>query len=247
MSKKPKVITIYKQISFGDTDAELENALNKKTKELNLMKQQHNELQEKFNKFKYLETIVTDNGVIDKKYHIIKDLIIDENEKWKKETDIWCNWCCHPFKTIPIGLPESYCVKKKKFVIRDCFCSFNCAHAYNISLNDHKIWERYSLLIRLKKIVFINTELENKRIMAAPPKKILKVFGGNQTIEEFRKNRISIPKKYHNLLPPTIPYFEIIEEIPLYFATSKSISLYDRLRSRNVDPANLKIKSCEGF
>jgi hypothetical protein len=176
---------LMKMISFDDSDMELENALDKATKELTSLKQQYKDLEGKFDRFKYLETVVSDNGIIDKDYHVIKDAVIDGNGNWKKETDLWCGWCCHPFKTIPVGLPESYCRKSKKFVVRDCFCSFNCAHAFNISLNDHKVWERYALLTRLKNIIFAGTELENKRIVCAPPRKILNVFGGDKTIDEF--------------------------------------------------------------
>lgn len=244
-----KVKTINKQISFHETDMELENALDKTTKELSSLKQQYKELEEKFDRFKYLETVVSDNGIIDKEYHITKDVVINENGKWKKQTDIWCNWCCHPFTTIPVGLPESYCQVTKKFVVRDCFCSFNCAHAYNISLNDHKVWERYALLNRLKNIIFADTELENKQIISAPPKKILKVFGGNKTIDDMRGSKICIPKKYINLLPPSVPFFGIIEEIPIFFSTSKNISIYDKLRSRSINPSSLKnkAKSSEPF
>ena len=116
-------------------------------------------------------SVVSDNGVIDKEYHITKDIVIDENGRWKKQTPIWCSWCCHPFTIVPVGLPESYCRATKKFVVRDCFCSFNCAHAFNVSLDDHKVWERYALLTRMKNVVFANSELEDKRIVCAPPKK----------------------------------------------------------------------------
>jgi len=240
--RKPKGKTCNKQIAFADTDVELENALDKATKELATLKQTHKDLEDKFDRFKYLETVVSDNGVIDKQYHIAKDVVIDANGTWEQQTDIWCNWCCHPFTTVPIGLPESYCQKKKKFVVRDCFCSFNCAHAFNISLGDYKVWERYALLNRIKKIVFANTTMENKQIVSAPPKKILKVFGGSKSIEDFRSTRISVPKRYINLLPPSIPFFGVIEEIPVYFATSKSVSVIDKLRSRQFNPSSLKSK-----
>ena len=231
-----------KIISFDETDRELENALEKATKEVTALKQQFKDLEEKFDRFKYLETVVSDNGVIDKEYHITKDIVIDENGRWKKQTPIWCNWCCHPFTTIPIGLPEFYCRESKKFVVRDCFCSFNCAHAFNVSLDDHKVWERYALLTRLKNVIFANTDLENKRIVCAPPRKMLKAFGGSKTIDDFRGTRISVPKKYINLLPPSVPFFATIEEIPIYFETSKTNSIYEKLRSRSVNPSSLKTK-----
>ena len=56
-----------KVISFDETDMELENALDKATKELTTLKQQYKDLEEKFDRFKYLETVVSDNGIIEKK------------------------------------------------------------------------------------------------------------------------------------------------------------------------------------
>lgn len=229
-----------KQISFHDTDMELENSLDKATKEVTALKQQYKELEEKFDRFKYLETVVSDNGVVDKKHHVTNDVVLDENGKWKKQTDIWCNWCCHPFNTVPVGLPESYCRATQKFIVRDCFCSFNCAHAFYVALDDHKVWERYALLNRLKNIIFAGTEMQNKKIVCAPPRKVLTVFGGSKSIDDLRNTKLCIPKRYINLLPPSVPFFGIIEEIPAYFETSRSVSLCDKLRSRKFNPSALK-------
>ena len=225
-----------------DNTDELESLLLKATKDLAQLKIEYGELEEKFSKFKYLETIVSDNGVIDREYHTPQLLAVDtETGKWKTKTDIWCKWCSHGFTSVPIGLPELYDQKTNKFSTRGCFCSFNCAHAYNISLADHKVWERYALLTRIKNIIFAETTTENKRIVAARPQEMLTVFGGTKTIEEFRNNRIFVPKKYIKLLPPVIPYFTVIEEIPIYFRTSQNTSIYDKLRSRTVKPASLKV------
>ena len=230
-----------KQISFiGETDMELENALEKTSKELQNLKDEFKLLEEKFKRFQYLEKIVSDNGIIDKEYHVPNDIVVNENGRWKLQTNIWCSWCCHSFDTIPVGLPESFCKTTKKFVVRDCFCSFNCAQAFNISLNDHKVWERFALLCRLKNIIFKGTEIENKQITSAPPRKLLDVFGGNKTIDELRNNRISVPKMYINHLPPAIPFFAVIEEIPLFFTRNQSTSVHDKLKSRNVNPSSLK-------
>ena len=73
-----------KLISFDETDMELGKALDKATKEITALKQQFKELEEKFDRFKYLETVVSDNGVIDKEYHVTKDIVVDENGRWKK-------------------------------------------------------------------------------------------------------------------------------------------------------------------
>jgi hypothetical protein len=57
--------------------------------------------------------------------------------------------------------------------------------------------------------------------MYAPPKELLKVFGGDKTIIEFRNHALLVPKEYIHLLPPSIPFFTVIEEVPKYFQQNK--------------------------
>lgn len=70
------------QMAFQDSHDELENALDKTTTELTLLQQQYQELEDKFNRFKYLETVISDNGIVDTEYHAIKDAVIDGSGKW---------------------------------------------------------------------------------------------------------------------------------------------------------------------
>lgn len=240
---KPNVQIIEKhQISFSiESDTDLKHMLNEKTSELENLKLKYNELEENYKKYSYLETIVTDNGVIDRKYHVPYESFIDiSNNKWKDKTNIWCSWCVHPFESVPIGLPESYCYKTKKYLMRECFCSFNCAHAYNLSLNDHKVWERYSLMMKIKNDIYKNTHLIDKPINYAPPRNALTVFNGTKTINEFRCNSITIPTEYNILMPPIIPIFSIIEEIPKYFQYNKTNSIQDRLKIKRNKPLPIK-------
>lgn len=127
-----------------------------------------------------------------------------------KENDSACWWCCHTFDTIPIGLPEKY--DKGEFHLYGHFCSFNCAHAYNIQLNDFKVWQRYSLLNLYKKKVY-DISHNNVKIMPAAPKQLLKMFGGELTIEQFRENHAALTKEYRYMLPPYIPINGVVEEV----------------------------------
>lgn len=127
-----------------------------------------------------------------------------------KEKDTACWWCCHMFDTIPIGLPEKY--DKGEFHLYGHFCSFNCAHAYNIQLNDFKVWQRYSLLNLYKKKVY-DISHNNVKIMPAAPKQLLKMFGGELTIEQFRESHAALTKEYRYMLPPYIPINGVVEEV----------------------------------
>ena len=243
--KKSNVQIIKSNVMDFDHDYtdDLETRLDQMTKERDEWKMKYLKLEKTYKRFEYLENIVSDNGTVDKQYYVpnIKTIDVDKR-KWKESTDIYCGWCCHGFETVPISLPESYNQETKQFTTRGCFCSFDCAQAYNIALKDQYCFQRLSLLSRIKTIIFKDTEYEQMRITAAADKETLKVFGGTKTITEFRRNKISVPKRYINRLPPTIPFFTIIEEIPEFIISSQHTSVYDKLRSKTVDPKQLKEK-----
>ena len=205
-----------------EADDNIKHKYNEKCVELDIFKKKYDDLLEKFKKFSYLEDKITDNGVIEKKYYITNSNIFDScGNCWKESTDSHCWWCSHSFTTVPVGLPNKYCSKQKKFYLYGCFCSFNCAHSYNLDIKDYKIWERYSLLNYIKKIIYKNIDNSPKQIISAPPKEVLKVYGGELSIEEYRNSAISIPKEYYHLLPPMIPIFSVVEEIPRFFYQDK--------------------------
>jgi hypothetical protein len=131
----------------------------------------------------------------------------NDNKTWPESTNIYCWWCCHPFTCTPCAIPEYY--KKDKFYVYGCFCSFNCAASYNFSKNDDDIWERYSLLNLMYKKLYNNKLV---KINLAPPREILKIFGGYMSIEEFRENSLKNEKVFSVVRPPLISIIPKIEE-----------------------------------
>jgi hypothetical protein len=132
-----------------------------------------------------------------------------------RSNDIHCWWCCHKFDTLPLGLPEKY--YEKKFHTIGHFCSFNCSMAYDLSLNDHKIWDRISLLYYLRNMIFLHLYPNNDvklldDIITAPPRCMLKMFGGKLSIEEFREKSIVLKKQYRSIIPPSVSLTQQIEE-----------------------------------
>ena len=113
-------------------------------------------------------------------------------------------------------------------------------HAYNISLNDGREWERLSYMIRIKKHIYGDDPIANKPIIAAGPVELLNVFDGDMTIEQFRNNQISVPKEYNVLMPPAIPLFSVIEEIPSYFNKINSMNYINKLKNRRARPNIMK-------
>lgn len=164
-------------------------------------------------------------------------IFINENNKFilKKRTDILCWWCGHKFDNTPFPLPEKY--YDSKFFVFGNFCSPSCACAYNIDINDHKLWERNSLILKLA-----NELLDDKvdNIYPAPPKQILISFGGNISIDDFRNKT---KKNYSSrlIIPPMVPLTTLIEESykdrnKYKWETKVNISKYNNLKK------NIKIK-----
>lgn len=241
-SNGPKVkVTEKASIKFNlESDSDLKHRLNEKIKEFEELKKKYDDLIEKYEQYKFLETIVTDNGSIDKKYYTSTCDIIDNSGNYRQTTDKWCKYCCHAFDTLPLGLPIAICQQTKKFKCVNNFCSFNCMHAYNINLNDGREWERLSYMKRIKKHIYENDPLGDKPIVAAGPVELLEVHGGNMTIDQFRNNQISVPKEYNVLMPPAIPVFGAVEEIPNYFNKINSMNYINKLKNRRARPSVMK-------
>jgi hypothetical protein len=130
-----------------------------------------------------------------------------------KRTKIRCWWDCHEFDNLPAFLPELY--RNNTYYVIGCFCSFNCALAYNLYyLRDAKIAHRKSLVYKLyRQITGGKYAGDNKDVIyEAPPKEILTSFGGPMTIEEYRQNFVPINREYITYLPPIRPINIVLEE-----------------------------------
>jgi len=149
------------------------------------------------------------NKIIKKNLRNIMYEFINSNndKKWPDSTNTYCWWCCHPFQGPPCALPEYY--KKEKFYVSGCFCSFNCTASYNFSKNEDTMWERYSFLNLMYKKLYNQKFI---KINLAPPREVLKIFGGYMSIEEFRENSLRNDKVFSVVKPPLISIIPKIEE-----------------------------------
>ena len=112
-----------------------------------------------------------------------------------------CFWCCHSIDNIVYSMPYNYDSINDSYFVFGSFCSLQCANAYNFSVHgsSDKVWEINSWIQMLgKRYGFTNT------IRPAPSKYLLKMFGGNLTIEEFREAHIKSDKTHVLNIPPMI-------------------------------------------
>ena len=110
-----------------------------------------------------------------------------KKSSWMKYTNLKCWWCDlthqHSPYFIPLGMTRENdeCVMS----VLGSFCSIHCAIAYNQSILKNHDWER-SELLRLLYIDFTNKDLAIP-IKESPPKTIMIQYGGDKTIEEYKK------------------------------------------------------------
>ena len=113
-----------------------------------------------------------------------------------------CFWCCHPIEGSTVySMPYNYDVLNDNYFVFGSFCSLQCANAYNFAAHgsSDKVWEINSWIQMLgKRYGFTNT------IRPAPSKYLLKMFGGNMTIEEFREAHLKSDKTFILNIPPMI-------------------------------------------
>jgi hypothetical protein len=174
----------------------------KKTEDLPLYKTKNdsNEKEIKIlkNKIEELSTIIKKNEKLCKPH--VQPLNDNSSSKcW------WCAYNCNPI----VELPEHYF--NNMFYTNGKFCSYNCAMAYNIDLNDENISKRNSLLY----LHYRKTYNITPYIISAPSWKILKDFGGSVDIDEYRSNFLTHKMNYLYIKPPLISRISYVEKIPV--------------------------------
>ena len=174
----------------------------------------------------------------------LNDSVIDSDKVYNLDyndvNEIKCWWCRNEFCTPVVTLPEN--VFNNKFQTFGHFCSYNCALAYNIEMNDENISKRTSLLHHLYK----KTYNESKDIIKAPDWKILKEYGGIETIEQYRKNFIFNTFEYQYLKPPLISRINQIEKT-LKNRKYKKKDEYVLKRSKPLNTSKYTLESTMGL
>jgi len=123
--------------------------------------------------FSYVEGSKTDN--IQEDY---KDI---SNQKNTDNNIKLCWWCCHDYSSKSLGLPISK-NDDNCFETIGNFCSPECTCAYIMDSGSRygERWKEYELLHEMIQV--------NEKIEPAPRRELLKVFGGDLEINEFRSN-----------------------------------------------------------
>jgi hypothetical protein len=116
-----------------------------------------------------------------------------ETVAWK--TGKWCMQCCHPFPSIDnvVVVPTGADGKGEWFGSDGAFCSYPCARRYVWQKFHNNKHRRDPLLLHLGMAAKKNgADPDDGRM--APLRRELGVFGGEMTIEEYRRNNSGVDK-----------------------------------------------------
>ena len=129
-------------------------------------------------------------------------------------TDVACFWCAHPFENQPCVLPEREV--GGTFIVYGNFCCPECALAYVLheTIDPHVRWERIALLHR------IYDREGAGRMFPAPPRDVLKLFGGALSIESFRATIRQGKVRVDMHMPPMVSILGSIDTKPIDFFDS---------------------------
>ena len=134
-----------------------------------------------------------------------------EQKRLPETTDIACFWCAHPFEGMPCVIPEREV--NKIYTVYGNFCCPECAVSYllNEGLDPHVRWERMSLLHR------IYDTGGNGRIIPAPCRESLNLFGGPMSIEVYRATIREKKVRVDIHMPPMVSILGSIDTKPIDF------------------------------
>jgi len=177
-------------------------------------------------------------------------------EKIQRDTtyseQVACFWCCHQFNSNAFMLPVSYDSYKNIYYCEGNFCSPECALAYNYSdtrVSDSTRWNRHAMISHL----YASLYTEDVVLSVAPPRNILRMFGGPLDIEQYRSYLSLDNNIILNELPPIrllFPSMNIqgpLRDIKKYVSLSRDTveKASEQLRLKRTKPVNVNVPTLD--
>jgi len=137
-------------------------------------------------------------------------------QKLPEKTEVACFWCCHSFQNQPYAIPSH--ILDELWYMYGNFCSPECATSYLFKerIDSHVQWERYALLNSL----YADESPDNLNpsgIRPAPPREVLRMFGGSMDISEYRAIVNERRLRVDVLTPPMVSIIQTMDTKPIDF------------------------------
>ena len=133
------------------------------------------------------------------------------------KTEIACFWCCHIFDSPPCSIPTT--IVDEVWHMYGNFCSPECATAslFKEKIDAHVQWERYALLNTLYGQDAEIPVGSPSGIRPAPPREVLRFFGGCMEIGEFRAILHERKLRVDVMAPPMVSIIQTMDTKPIDF------------------------------
>ena len=177
--------------------------------------------------------------------------VLDKVVGDRYSTHTCCFWCCHKFPWSPVHLPISYDAYKNLYTCEGHFCSPECALAHIYAdnrISDSTKWNRHSLLCHLYSDLY-----KDRTLSPAPPKSLLRMFGGPLDIEQYREytygdNHIVLSELHPiRLLFPSMNVQAPLRDMKKYVSLSNDMieKASEQLRLKRTKPVNVNIPTLD--
>jgi hypothetical protein len=181
---------------------------------------------------------------------LLKDVLSKVRvEKYSPHTA--CFWCCHTFTWVSCILPISYDVYNNIYSCEGNFCSPECAlaHLYaDNKLSDSTKWNRHALLNHMYSELY-----KTRTLSPAPPRSLLRLFGGQLDIEQYRdyitSDNYIVLSEIHpiRLVFPSMNVQGPIRDIKKYVSLSTDAveKASEQLRLKRSKPMNVNVPTLD--
>jgi hypothetical protein len=165
-------------------------------------------------------------------YNIKSTLLVQFKESAEVKTiphtsDVACFWCCHTFTNRPVVLPIRDTGEYLEVMGNFCSPECACAYLFDMRQDSHTRWEQLALLYR------VYGEACQGKIHPAPARNVLKHFGGNLTITEYRNLIRSHKVRIDVHLPPMVSILATMDTKPIdFYDTSLTKGVTETIKER---------------
>lgn len=161
-----------------------------------------------------------------------------------------CFWCCHTFNWVPCVLPISYDVYNNIYSCEGNYCSPECAlsYLYESKIPDSTKWNRHALLNHMYSELY-----KTRTLSPAPPRSLLRLFGGPLDIEQYRdyitSDNYIVLSEIHpiRLVFPSMNVQGPLRDIKKYVSLSTDVveKASEQLRLKRSKPMNVNVPTLD--
>jgi hypothetical protein len=168
--------------------------------------------------------------------NVVQDLMARFSNQTTYPSGSACLWCCHSFSGDSFVIPTHYDVYTNMYTAEGNFCSPECALAciYRDSgLTESEKWIRHSLLRSVYRSLYVNRDIQ-----PAPDKRVLRMFGGNLDIQQYREFIQHCTKPLQLAMPPVRLYMPSVNTQ----SSVRDVKSYVSLSSETVNKASQQLR-----